>query len=70
MKLKNYHILTLLQLNNNEFFNFLYSLFYFRKVLNLHFYGRNTDYRLIGKLNPDKTFPTPIKSGLTMVGCR
>jgi len=32
-----------------------------------HFYGRYPDYRLTRKLNSDKTFPTPIKSGLTRV---
>ncbi len=39
------------------------------KHYRLHLYGRMTDCRLIVQHNPDKSFPTPYKSGLTCVDC-
>jgi hypothetical protein len=36
----------------------------------MYFDGEIPDYRLIGKLNPDKTPETPDLSGLTRSDCR
>ena len=35
----------------------------------MYFDGEIPDYRLIGKLNPDKTLETPDLSGLTSLDC-